>query len=332
MGLQAIRDFWTWWADARDHILEHIHDGHGADWIEPLSERVAAIDSGLQWEFGPGRVAEHHLAVTAAGDPRLRVKAEQWRAMGPGADARIEFHCARQRMAADPMGACLSFGELEVDFALLGVEVEVDDTEQRFHLVCRHPALEQVDSEHHLRILLVLLDNLLGEDALETWVGRITSGEGPPEGEELSVLELRGLLDGVAQRWPEHNYVIARAVDPDTELPLIYMGISSAKYLRAPLFDTLGVARLPYVVGLEGMPTPEEKARVDAFDQVVEDQLQGQVQVMCRRTGAGERVVWMVLLGESGPGRMALEGLADAHPGHVELTFTWDPGWRGLPL
>jgi hypothetical protein len=80
------------------------------------------------------------------------------------------------------------------------------------------------------------------------------------------------------------------------------------------------------------VPTEEEKERVDAFDAAIEKALGANVRMWCRQTGSGERVMWMYLRAENGPDRSTLDRLAAEHPGHVELVFSWDPGWRALPI
>ena len=331
MSNQAIADFWLWWAENRPRVLAGLHD-QDADWVRVFSEKIAAIDPALEWEFGRGREAAHHLAVSATGDPRLRVLAEKWRARGPAPDEAFEFHCSRQRMPSSPMEAAIRFGDLHLDYAGLGFEVTIDDHVQRFHVVCRHPTLDAIPEEHRLRVVYVMLDNLLGEDALETWVGDIAVESSNTECVEVNAQELQSLVDSAPTRWPEHNWVVAQATEPESGQTLVYTGMASAKYLRAPLFDTMCVARLPYAPQDGGMPASEDLARVDGFHRVVEDRLQDEVMVLWRRTGAGERMLWMALMADNGPGRTALEALAEGHPGHVELTFSWDPGWRSLPL
>lgn len=327
---QAILEFWTWWADHRDEVLRRIRGGRDAGFVGPLSDHVKAIHEDLQWELGPGEAKAHHLCVTGAGDPRLRVLAEHWRAAGPD-DPDFEFHCARQR---SPNGAlAIEIGDVVANLEDFALEVEADDTHQVFHLTVWHPAFEELDEGARQTILFLALDQALGEDAVETWLGRLDFSESPPSTESsVSMSELWTLVERAPERWPEPMWVLGEGEDEGTGAQVIYLVCTSAKYLLEPLFDTVCVARLPYDTDESGMPvTDEEKARVDAFEDQVMAMLGDGVRSLCRSTGAGERRYWFYLRAENGPARVTLDRLAAESPRPVELRFAWDPGWRELP-
>jgi len=71
----AIAEFWAWWPSVEKAIAAGFSkkksDGGGLspELVRDVSSHVTAIHEELQWEFGPGRKADHHLAVTAHGDP-----------------------------------------------------------------------------------------------------------------------------------------------------------------------------------------------------------------------------------------------------------------------
>ncbi len=329
----AIAAFWRWWDQGRVEVLEHF-EGHGeATIVDALSARVDAIHPTLTWEFGPGRRRAHHLAVSAGGDPTLRVVAERWRSDAP-ADVDFEFYAARQRCSE--LTGSLRFGPTRLDMENFRVGVRVDESRQRFDLFVYHPAFSDVHEDEIPRMMWVVLDNALGEDAVQTWIGatewvRIH----PRDGEELrcwTLAQLREAVDDVASRWPEDSYVVAEAPDPETAERLIFTGCRSAKYLRHPTFDTLCLARLPYADRGDGMPNAQEKAQVDAFEDALLKALGDDVLCLCRSIGAGRRQIWMYLRAENGPARRTLEEHAAAHAGPVELRFSWDPGWRAYPL
>lgn len=328
-----IADFWLWWADARQSVLDCYDGGAEPTFVAALSERVDAIHPDLQWEFGPGRDRPHQLTVTAVGDPALRVTANRWQAAAPD-DPNFEFYTARQRHPE--LMVSIDFGTGQVDFAAFRVGVRIDDDRQRFDLFVYHPQFSELHEDQIPQILWVVLDNALGEDAVVTWIGEVEWVRVLPqetEGLEVWTLaELRDAVDDVASRWPEDAYVVARAVDRETGADLIYTGCRSAKYLRHPGFDTLCLARLPYADRGDGMPGPEEAARLDVFQDVLEAALGDQALVLCRSTGDGHRRIWMYLQAENGPERRILEEHAAAHTGPVELRFSWDPGWRAYPL
>jgi len=321
--------FWQWWAAHRAEILGDLHNSR-AGWIQPLTARVHGIHADLDWEFGPGRRAKHLLALSANGDPRLRPTLERWRLAGPQDDPDFEFYTARQASPGERDGA-MEWNGIEVPYADFRFAVEARDHQQRWDIVVHHPKLAAL-GEAAPNLVFVVLDDLLGEDGVETWMGGIDWTSEPPPDDALDVSALRSLVDGAEERWPELTWIVAQAAHPDTGARIVFSGCAAAKFLKEPLFDTLCMARLPFAADEEGMPLGEEKARVDGFEDALLAELGDRVRVWCRGTGNAERVMWIYLMAENGPDRAALDRLAGEHPGHVELMYSWDPGWRALPL
>jgi hypothetical protein len=181
-AVDAIERFWVWWAGRSADLAAAFSAGRLPDeMIEEIRTRVAEIDPRLDWEFGRGRGSEHHLCVSGDGDPELRVVAERWRRRGPHPDATWQFYAARQ--AADVAGCSLSFEGHEIDLDSLRCGAEIDTAVERMHIAVHHPALAAIDDRVlALRITLIALDNALGEDDVERWIGSIDVVAKEPSG------------------------------------------------------------------------------------------------------------------------------------------------------
>src|SRR5437762_1556210 len=95
--MDAIGEFWAWWAAARPRVEEAIATGAWGELTPEVAERVRAIEPRLDWEFGPGvSGARHALCLSGRGDPDLRRITESWVRAGPPPDATWEFHPARR--------------------------------------------------------------------------------------------------------------------------------------------------------------------------------------------------------------------------------------------
>src|SRR5688572_23627857 len=109
----SIDAFWQWWATDRDRIAEAIADESVQKWVQPISERVRAIDPRLAWELSKGSAAQHALVVTPEGDPAVRHQARLWLAQAPARDMVWEYFAARQ---PGPLGSLVLDG-LTVDLS-----------------------------------------------------------------------------------------------------------------------------------------------------------------------------------------------------------------------
>lgn len=183
--------FWTWWASARDGIAAAIADGSVASHANEIAGHVRRLDPHLAWELAPGTVAQHALVVTPEGNPEIRPKALAWLAAAPPSDPVWEYHAARQ---AGPL-RMLTIGRTSVHLEEVRAIAGWDATRERLDVRLWHPAFPAVPESVRRQIAFLFLDNLLGEEDVERWIGSIDLLEAETVGR--TPLELR---DEVARR------------------------------------------------------------------------------------------------------------------------------------
>lgn len=222
----AIAEFWAWWPTVASRYAA-VFDGAGGDAtaaagltpdqiIPVLSEKVHAIDPGLVWEFGPGvEGARHCLTVTAGGVPELRSAARRWLNAAPLPDAAWSFVDMR---LVQP-GAVLGWDGLRYDPEDCRVGVRAGHS--IVHVTLWHPnwgsaktsALrsglfggcgDASGTAPDMQVAFLMLDAVLGEEAVSTWLGRIEVTDRCPTN-SVTMDELRSLVSRTA----------ADAVDPD---------------------------------------------------------------------------------------------------------------------
>jgi len=197
---ESIAAFWAWWASARDRVASGIADGSVRGLVDEISHNVAAIDKRLAWELAKGASSQHALVVTPEGDPAVRSLALDWLASAPPPDAVWEYHASRQPSEFGRM----EMGGTSVDFEAYRAIAGWDDTRQRVDVRLWNPGLEAADPGLRLRAGFLFLDNLLGEDAVERWIGEIDVLEAPAEGrtpEELRAEIERRAADASGESW-----------------------------------------------------------------------------------------------------------------------------------
>ncbi|GEA87635.1 hypothetical protein [Cellulomonas cellasea] len=195
---EGIAAFWAWWlAEGRAQAAATFdgEDGEAVRRLGPvLAEHVHAVDPDLSFETGSGRAARHVLTVTAAGNPDLRDVARRWLDAAPAADDAFEYADFR-RPVADPSGIAIGLDEHRtVDLASATVVAVVEGG--KVHVQVSHPEFAALPDDAQGQITFLLLDALLGEEAVERWVGEVAwaPAHGVPP---VPLLELPALVDGV---------------------------------------------------------------------------------------------------------------------------------------
>jgi hypothetical protein len=199
----AIAAFWAWWATARDRVAAGIADGSVRTLVDEISEQVQAIDKRLAWELSKGTSARHALVVSPEGDPAVRALAVRWHDAAPAPDAIWEYHPSRQ---PSELGM-LELGGVAIDLRRYRAIAGWDEGRQRLDVRLWHPDLTTAPEPLRMHAAYLFLDNLLGEDAVERWVGTIDLLDDPTSGRSPD--ELRSEVARRAAQPREDSWMIA---------------------------------------------------------------------------------------------------------------------------
>ncbi|HKF86066.1 MAG TPA: hypothetical protein VKB30_09800 [Candidatus Limnocylindrales bacterium] len=173
---QRVDAFWTWWAGVRDGLAADIEAGTVPARTGEISEEVHRLHAKLAWELGPGTSARHAFNMSAEGNPEVRPVALRWAAAAPAPDAKWEYHPSRQPgrpQVLEIRGTRVSFSEVRA-------VTKWDEAREQLDVGLWHPAFDGLPTEVKAQISFLFLDNLVGEDDVERWVGAI---EADPEAE-----------------------------------------------------------------------------------------------------------------------------------------------------
>jgi len=166
----AIEEFWAWWADPGRVMIETaLARQEMVDAAPELTRRVRALGPGLEWHLGPGTAVAHSFTLSAANAPEQRPTAERWRRLAPDS-GNWEFRSAK---AADPAPLAHRLALPGASIDLAEATLTFDDSGRRVDVVVIHPAFARVARESAQQVAFFVLDWLLGEDALERWIGPI---------------------------------------------------------------------------------------------------------------------------------------------------------------
>lgn len=324
----AIDAFWQWWPTVSDAIAKGFTSGGlSQELITGVSEHVAAIDDRLDWEFGPGISSQHHLCLSSKGDPVLRVIVERWRRAAPTPDGVWEFYGARQ---ANPRGRlALKIGEFDLALDEMTFAIEEDTNRERMHLAVEHPMFERIDDEDlKLRIAFIALDNTLGEDDVERWIGQIDLAQGAIA-EPVSLPLLRSRVEQFARSATGERWSLLKGVFDGA--PLFVLLNTAIKRVDHLLFDT----HVTISIGIrnatpEGLVTDEEASVLNAMEDALVDALAREAVFIARVTTRGQRVLHFHVM-EGGPSAAVIARWRERHSEYrIDVDVERDPRWEIL--
>jgi hypothetical protein len=169
---EGIAAFWEWWSAEGKPAATTVFDtgGDHLNLAEAIARRVKAIDPGLAFETGAGRSARHLLVVSPGGDPGLRDVAGRWLAGAPAADDAFQYASSRQPVR-DPAALSIQMGPAQVDLASASMVAEAAGG--KVHVAVWHPRFPDIPDGVRGQITFLFLDALLGEEAVESYLGEI---------------------------------------------------------------------------------------------------------------------------------------------------------------
>ncbi|GAA1681320.1 hypothetical protein GCM10009745_26910 [Kribbella yunnanensis] len=320
--------FWTWWTSTGATLVaDAIARKEPAAIGATLSEWVNRVHPELDWELGPGLHAEHALIVTAAGNPSRRATARRWLRSAPVSDELWEYADLRR---PGPISTIQFEGLPAVPIEQAVVEVDPDAS--AIHVGVFHPAFPELPVEVRQRVTFLILDLVLGEEMVETWIGAIDTLDRRP----VDARPIDTLLPAVAGFAAEHTledgspaWKMLEGTRNGQRL------IATAEYplrsIRRPHLDTHVEISVGYpVVREDGLPESDMLDELRAFEDHLTARLGGSGNLLAHETSAGTRLLHYYTDGTT-PAAAQLEAATPGWThGKVAVTTTQDPAWDNV--
>ena len=322
----GIDAFWTWWPGIAPRIDAAIEQRQFEEAVvAEVTAKVQAIHPKLTWELGPGANAPHAFCLSSNGDPELRRASERWVRATPPAGGHWEFHPAR-RGAPTLADARLQMGEHTIALAEMRFTVALDPSRELMVVTSFHPGFGAMPEQMRGMATFIALDRLLGEDAVQRWLGAVHTSVEPLEtGAPFGVLiDAVGVLSREATG---ERFTTLRGEAPDGRpmLATINLALKWIDHLACDTHVAVDVALLQSTP--EGMPTDEESEALSDIEDELEEMITGDAVYLGRETVHGRRTLHWFVAPEH-PIRPTLEAWAAAHADRdVRLTWSPDPAW-----
>ena len=224
---QRLQAFWAWWAGAKDGIAADIPRGTVAGRAAEISAEVNRVHPSLAWELGKGATAEHAFVVSCEGNPEIRPIALRWAAAAPPPDATWEYHPSRQPGPPN----ILEIRGVRVAFSEVRSITSWDEARETLDVRLWHPAFDGLPTEVKAQISFLFLDNLVGEDDVERWIGAIDADPAAQAGKTAD--ELRDEIRRRAASSTGENWALLEGTDSHGDPVLVRLN-SSLKRIDHP--------------------------------------------------------------------------------------------------
>ncbi|MEV5962947.1 DUF695 domain-containing protein [Kribbella sp. NPDC051952] len=320
--------FWSWWtASGASEVADAVARQEPTGASPALTERIGLIHPDLEWELGPGLYAQHVLIVTAAGNPEHRAVARRWLRAAPPSDEIWEYADLRRPGPAFTIRFD-GLPPIPVEEAVVSVEPDAAS----IHVGVHHPTFPSLPVDVQRRVTFLILDLVLGEEMVETWVGAIETLEVPP----VDAVGIGSLLPAVAGFAAEHTLE-----DGSPAWKMLegtrdgHRLIATAEYplrsIRRPHLDTHVAVEIGYpAVREDGLPESEMLDELRQFEDHLTDRLGGSGHLLAHETSDGTRILHYYTDGTT-PAGAQLQAATKGWPhGQVKVTVEADPAWHNV--
>jgi hypothetical protein len=327
----AVAAFWAWWtAEGAGRTAAAIAEHEPTRMVPHLSDRVHAIHRDLGWELAAGSLSEHVLVVTPEGDPALRAVARRWLLAAPPSDLVWEYSDVRPP-TKDLEGTTLTIASKRLDLASALVGARVAGT--AIDVVVHHPEYPDMTREDRDRATFLLLDAALGESAVETWIGGVTSST-IPSLDPVPLLGLRSVVAEIAARFTDADGQASwsllsgtaadgSAIVAGTQVPL--------RPVTAPHLDTHVAVAVPYTGrNPAGLPDDASLQALHDLENHLAERLGTSGRLVAHQASSGVRVMHLYVDGSTPAAEQVRAAVAGWTEGTVTVEVREDPGWKGV--
>lgn len=326
-----IDDFWAWWPANRDRIAGAIAARAFDDrLVADISRAVATIHPAMAWELGPGRASEHAFCISPEGNAELRPAAVRWLAVAPPPDTTWEFYASKQ---AAPSLSGLKIGNATFGLGEMRAIASWDAVRQREDVRLWHPGFPSVPENVRIQVGFLFLDNLLGEDAVERWIGEIDILGDPTGGRTPA--ELKAEIDRRStEATGEEHWVLSERQLPNGQVEII-LADAALKRIDHPFADRHAVIRTIAKDDDRWLPNAAESAILEAEEDDLVRRLEGVAVFAGHTTSPGQRVMHFVTA-DTDAMRPGIDGWAadipdsigDGGPARrIKVDFATDVAW-----
>ncbi len=208
MDTDAIARFWEWWPIVAARLASAGAPVLLAE-IDDLARQVDKIHPNIQVLGKSDPNGSSWLCLSSRGNLQVRPLVDRW-ALGAPPAANWRFLSARPPSWP---------AKRKTVFPLTDIVTVPDEDNlcEVIHVRLHHPELATLERAHQDALMFTALDHLLGEDAVERWIGDVEVADEAPTN-AVPIAELRPIVKDVAARATGERWQAIRAGGKDKPL------------------------------------------------------------------------------------------------------------------
>ncbi len=211
--------FWKWFESRSQYFLDQIDAGKCGDLQPEISKNVNAMWPSFAWVFGPPPEGKNGHSFTLSGEGLIERQflTEEWLRRAPEIE-NWTFYASRQPGDVQPQ-VTMEIGENSFEFGGFWVSPVIDEENELVDITAWHPSFETAEENIKSTALFLMLDEILGEYGVDTWLGVIETSDAKLA-EAMPALELRDFLHDleVERGWkkypPPESYSLYQLPEP----------------------------------------------------------------------------------------------------------------------
>jgi hypothetical protein len=224
----------------------------------------------------------------------------------------------------------MQFADRQVEISTFMTTLKLQAHRHRLDVVLHHPELATMTDHDRLRVAFMVLDRLLGEDAVERWLGEVRASPEPlPQ-----ALPATALLDAVMELEERESdgahWVELTAKRSDGALVFI-KARRPMRWIDNLTFDHHLAVRVPYrPAGGDGQPDNAERERLSAIARELSDGLGPAGLLVAKVRCAGRCDIHAYFDDEDVAASSAARWWVASGPHRSRAVTTYDPSWHNV--
>lgn len=279
----AIARFWVWWPTVVAR-LKPATEPVRLEELDELVRRVEEIHPKIQvlGRYKPD--AESWLCLSSRGNLEIRALVETWARGAPNdaAEAGWRFLTARPPSWPPDRKAGMALEEFVA-------AVERDELTEVIHVVLHHPNMQQLEPMHRDSLAFVALDHLLGENAVERWLGNVEVSDVRPTN-AMPIAALHAEVKALAAHATGERWQAIRAGGKRNPLLItINRALKPLDHVGLPIH--LRIDLMLQAPNRHGLATGKEALELDDLQAELTRHLGRRAVLIARETHQGHRIL-----------------------------------------
>ncbi len=226
---QKVIDFWDWYSVNAARLYEALDQGQSSTLVDEISDRVSLLSPSLGWVFGPGPDGDgHSFTITPEGDPHRSFLTNSWAEMAPELQGWT-FYPNRQP-STDITGQSIVIHDEKFKPEEFWITPTINAENENIDIIAWHPLFKDLPENQMFRILFLWLDEVLGEQGTNDWIGAINFKDTNLK-QAFPITELGEFVEGVCtdNEW--------KTKAPGKMFSVYKMDETRSGFLRADIFS-----------------------------------------------------------------------------------------------